>query len=96
MIVVVYCHLFFTENQPRLLDFYQTDFIVVNLPEFVPLAVVGHMMMEFDIGLFLLDKPKSILHVPFDAVFMLGFFSCAALWEIIFRYQISLQILIQV
>lgn len=60
MIVVVYCHLYFTENQPRLLDFYQTDFIVVNLSEFVPLAVVGHMMMEFDIGLFLLDKPKSI------------------------------------
>lgn len=43
-----------------MLDFYQTDFIVVNLSEFVPLAVVGHMMMEFDIGLFLLDKPKSI------------------------------------
>lgn len=60
MIVVVYCHLFFTENQPRLLDFYQTDFIVVNLSEFVPLAEVGHMMMEFDIGLFLLDKPKSV------------------------------------
>lgn len=97
MIVVVYCHLFFTENQPRLLDFYQTDFIVVNLSEFVPLAVVGHMMMEFDIGLFLLDKPKSVynVHVPFDAVFMLVF-SSAALWEIIFRYQLSLQILIQV
>lgn len=60
MIVVVYCHLYFTENQPRLLDFYQTDFIVVNLSELVALAVVGHMMIEFDIGLFLLDKPKSV------------------------------------
>lgn len=91
MIVVVYCHLYFTENQPRLLDFYQTDFIVVNLSEFVALAVVGHMMIEFDIGLFLLDKPKSIYMYH-----IMLFFSSAALWEIIFRYQLSLQILIQV
>lgn len=36
------------------------DFIVVNLFEFVLLVVVGYMMMEFDIGLFLLDKLKLI------------------------------------
>lgn len=96
MIVVVYCHLYFTENQPRLLDFYQTDFIVVNLSEFVLLAVVGHMMMEFDIGLFLLDKPKSTYMYHMMLYSCWFFISCAALWEIIFRYQISLQILIQV
>lgn len=77
MIVVVYCHLFFTENQPRLLDFYQTDFIVVNLSEFVPLAVVGHMMMEFDIGLFLLDKPKSVY------MYHLMLYSC---WFLVVRH----------
>lgn len=35
------------------------DFIVVNLFEFVLLVMVGYMM-EFDIGLFLLDKLKLI------------------------------------
>lgn len=83
MIVVVYCRLFLQRiNQDcRLLS----NILVVNLSEFVPLRVVGHMMMEFDIGLFLFDKPKSIYHLM---LYSCCFLSCAALWEMIkFRYQ---------
>lgn len=53
------------------------DFIVVNLFEFVLLVVVGYMMMEFDIGLFLLDKLKLVY------MYYLMLYLC---WFLVVRY----------